>query len=207
MKRADTDGRSPTSSRRWTSSSCCSPATASTLASLVAYAKLDAGRPGPGEARRSTRSSRSCRCSTAIARRDLRRGRSRTCRSRTRQSGSGSDESPGGAVVIHNCPRRSPSALDFVRERNRMDWFMHHAVLIGLVGAGVAVAYGLYLTGWLLEAAGRQRADARDLARPSRRARRRTCASSTRRSRSSRSCRSSCSASTTSSAGAPRSAS
>ena len=26
-----------------------------------------------------------------------------------------------------------------------MDWFMHHAVLVGLVGAGVAVAYGLYL--------------------------------------------------------------
>ena len=32
-----------------------------------------------------------------------------------------------------------------------MDWFMHHAVLLGLVGAGVAVAYGLYLTWWLLK--------------------------------------------------------
>jgi K(+)-stimulated pyrophosphate-energized sodium pump len=28
---------------------------------------------------------------------------------------------------------------------------MHHAVLLGLVGAGVAVAYGLYLTWWLLK--------------------------------------------------------
>ncbi len=32
-----------------------------------------------------------------------------------------------------------------------MDWFMHHPVLLGLVGAGVAVAYGLYLTQWLLK--------------------------------------------------------
>ena len=32
-----------------------------------------------------------------------------------------------------------------------MDWFMHHAVLLGLVGAGVAVGYGLYLTWWLLQ--------------------------------------------------------
>ncbi len=32
-----------------------------------------------------------------------------------------------------------------------MDWFMHHSVLLGLVGAGVAVAYGLYLTWWLLK--------------------------------------------------------
>jgi K(+)-stimulated pyrophosphate-energized sodium pump len=32
-----------------------------------------------------------------------------------------------------------------------MDWFMHHAVLLGLVGAGVAVAWGLYLTYWLLK--------------------------------------------------------
>jgi K(+)-stimulated pyrophosphate-energized sodium pump len=32
-----------------------------------------------------------------------------------------------------------------------MDWFMHHPVLIALVGAGVAVAYGLYLTWWLLQ--------------------------------------------------------
>src|SRR6201996_236208 len=31
-----------------------------------------------------------------------------------------------------------------------MDWFMHHPVILGLVGAGVAVAYGLYLTLWLL---------------------------------------------------------
>ena len=31
-----------------------------------------------------------------------------------------------------------------------MDWFMHHPVLLGLIGAGVAVAYGLYLTWWLL---------------------------------------------------------
>ena len=32
-----------------------------------------------------------------------------------------------------------------------MDWFMHHPVLLGLVGAGVAVGYGLYLTWWLLK--------------------------------------------------------
>ena len=32
-----------------------------------------------------------------------------------------------------------------------MDWFMHHPVLLALVGAGVAVAYGLYLTWWLLQ--------------------------------------------------------
>ncbi len=31
-----------------------------------------------------------------------------------------------------------------------MSWFMHHPVLLGLVGAGIAVAYGLYLTWWLL---------------------------------------------------------
>jgi len=31
-----------------------------------------------------------------------------------------------------------------------MDWFMHHAVLLGLVCAGLAVAYGIYLTFWLL---------------------------------------------------------
>jgi K(+)-stimulated pyrophosphate-energized sodium pump len=32
-----------------------------------------------------------------------------------------------------------------------MDWFMQHPVLLGLVGAGVAVGYGLYLTWWLLQ--------------------------------------------------------
>src|SRR6185312_14759542 len=32
-----------------------------------------------------------------------------------------------------------------------MDWFMHHPVLLALVGAGVAVGYGLYLTWWLLQ--------------------------------------------------------
>jgi K(+)-stimulated pyrophosphate-energized sodium pump len=32
-----------------------------------------------------------------------------------------------------------------------MDWFMHHPVLLGLVGAAVAVGYGLYLTYWLLQ--------------------------------------------------------
>ena len=32
-----------------------------------------------------------------------------------------------------------------------MDWFLDHPVLLGLVGAGVAVAYGLYLTWWLLQ--------------------------------------------------------
>ncbi len=31
-----------------------------------------------------------------------------------------------------------------------MDWFMHHPVLLGLVGAGVAVGWGIYLTFWLL---------------------------------------------------------
>src|SRR5581483_7976498 len=39
-----------------------------------------------------------------------------------------------------------------------MDWFMHHPVLLGLVGAGVAVAYGVYLTTWLLaQPAGNER--------------------------------------------------
>jgi K(+)-stimulated pyrophosphate-energized sodium pump len=32
-----------------------------------------------------------------------------------------------------------------------MSWFMHHPVLLGLVGAGIAVLYGLYLTWWLLQ--------------------------------------------------------
>src|SRR5438045_874839 len=32
-----------------------------------------------------------------------------------------------------------------------MDWFMHHPMLLGLVGAGVEVGYGLYLTWWLLK--------------------------------------------------------
>ncbi len=32
-----------------------------------------------------------------------------------------------------------------------MDWFRHHAVLTALVGAGVAVGYGVYLTQWLLK--------------------------------------------------------
>ena len=32
-----------------------------------------------------------------------------------------------------------------------MNWFMHHAVLVGLVGAGAAVLYGLWLTAWLLK--------------------------------------------------------
>jgi K(+)-stimulated pyrophosphate-energized sodium pump len=39
-----------------------------------------------------------------------------------------------------------------------MDWFMHHAVLIGFIGAAVAVAYGIYLTLWLLrQPAGNER--------------------------------------------------
>ncbi|HEU5362016.1 MAG TPA: sodium/proton-translocating pyrophosphatase, partial [Gaiellaceae bacterium] len=39
-----------------------------------------------------------------------------------------------------------------------MDWFRHHPVLLGLVGAGVAVGYGLYLTWWLLrQPAGNER--------------------------------------------------
>jgi K(+)-stimulated pyrophosphate-energized sodium pump len=39
-----------------------------------------------------------------------------------------------------------------------MDWFMHHAVLVGLVGGGIAVAYGMYLTAWLLrQPAGNER--------------------------------------------------
>jgi K(+)-stimulated pyrophosphate-energized sodium pump len=39
-----------------------------------------------------------------------------------------------------------------------MDWFMHHAVLVALVGAGVAVAYGVWLTAWLLrQPAGNER--------------------------------------------------
>ena len=32
-----------------------------------------------------------------------------------------------------------------------MSWFRDHPVLLGLVGAGVAVGYGLYLTWWLLK--------------------------------------------------------
>src|SRR5215475_3195511 len=32
-----------------------------------------------------------------------------------------------------------------------MSWIQNHPVLLGLVGAGVAVAYGLYLTYWLLK--------------------------------------------------------
>ena len=35
-----------------------------------------------------------------------------------------------------------------------MKWFMHHPVLVGLVGAGAAVAYGLWLTAWLLKQPG-----------------------------------------------------
>src|SRR5579862_4196564 len=31
-----------------------------------------------------------------------------------------------------------------------MDWFMHHPVLLALIGAGIAVGYGLWLTLWLL---------------------------------------------------------
>jgi K(+)-stimulated pyrophosphate-energized sodium pump len=39
-----------------------------------------------------------------------------------------------------------------------MDWFMHHAVLVALVGAGVAVGYGMWLTAWLLrQPAGNER--------------------------------------------------
>src|SRR5579864_5958530 len=32
-----------------------------------------------------------------------------------------------------------------------MNWFMHHPVLVGLVGSGVAVGFGLWLTAWLLK--------------------------------------------------------
>src|SRR5271168_1048447 len=32
-----------------------------------------------------------------------------------------------------------------------MHWFMEHPVLLGLVGAGVAVGYGIWLTFWLLK--------------------------------------------------------
>ena len=39
-----------------------------------------------------------------------------------------------------------------------MHWFMDHPVLIALVAAGVAVAYGLWLTAWLLrQPAGNER--------------------------------------------------
>src|SRR5579864_6931624 len=31
-----------------------------------------------------------------------------------------------------------------------MNWFMHHPVLLALVGAGIAVGYGVWLTAWLL---------------------------------------------------------
>ncbi len=50
-----------------------------------------------------------------------------------------------------------------------MDWFAHHPVLLGLVGGGVAVAYGIYLTVWLMrQPAGNERM--REIALPSRRA-------------------------------------
>src|SRR6266571_8125640 len=32
-----------------------------------------------------------------------------------------------------------------------MNWFMHHPVLLALVCAGIAVAYGIWLTSWLLK--------------------------------------------------------
>ncbi len=39
-----------------------------------------------------------------------------------------------------------------------MDWFAHHPVLLGLVGGGIAVAYGMYLTAWLMrQPAGNER--------------------------------------------------
>src|SRR5690242_10243866 len=39
-----------------------------------------------------------------------------------------------------------------------MDFFRNHAVLVALVGAGVAVGYGMYLTSWLLrQPAGNER--------------------------------------------------
>ncbi len=39
-----------------------------------------------------------------------------------------------------------------------MDWFSDHAVLLGFVGAAIAVAYGIYLTVWLLrQPAGNER--------------------------------------------------
>ena len=39
-----------------------------------------------------------------------------------------------------------------------MDWIMQHAVLIGFIGAAIAVAYGIYLTVWLLrQPAGNER--------------------------------------------------
>jgi K(+)-stimulated pyrophosphate-energized sodium pump len=39
-----------------------------------------------------------------------------------------------------------------------MDWFSDHAVLLGFVGAAIAIAYGIYLTVWLLrQPAGNER--------------------------------------------------
>ncbi len=32
-----------------------------------------------------------------------------------------------------------------------MDWFMQHAVLVGFIGAAIAVLYGIYLTYWILK--------------------------------------------------------
>src|SRR3954449_12557075 len=32
-----------------------------------------------------------------------------------------------------------------------MDWFSHHPVALALIGAAVAVGYGLYLTWWLMK--------------------------------------------------------
>ena len=70
-----------------------------------------------------------------------------------------------------------------------MDWFMHHAVLLGLVCAGVAVAYGVYLTVWLLkQPSGNERM--REIAQAIRKVLRHICGASTRRSRAWPSCRS-----------------
>ena len=71
-----------------------------------------------------------------------------------------------------------------------MDFFVDHAVLFALVCAGVAIAFGLYLTYWLLkQPAGNERMQ--EISRAVQEGAAAYLASSTGRSRSSRSCRSS----------------
>ena len=87
-----------------------------------------------------------------------------------------------------------------------MDFFVDHAVLFALVCSGVAIAYGLYLTWWLMkQPTGNERM--REISRAVQEGAAAYLRKQYTTSRSWPSCRSSRSASTTSSAGAPRSAS
>src|SRR5437660_8847549 len=65
----------------------------------------------------------------------------------------GTDGSPTG-LCDRNSAAPGPTGADFVTGRggspNAMEWFQDHAVLFALLCAGAAVAYGLWLTAWLL---------------------------------------------------------